>query len=219
MITVRWAYIKAFVDSRSVPLQWVEDDENYHLCAIDGMFQLCCTLLKSNANDDLSDFETNYKTLPVSSPNMVVTTQFEKNDKDLKLASALQDVDAVTGLVTVHLKVPGTPGSDDGRYVAGGEGWFDTADIADRVMVYIVDHDNILGYGEDFVLKSYTDDDADEENRGWRIPLHAGLVKVEPIGGYGFLPSGFYVKVVAQRDPERVQGGKFAFNIFWGKRG
>lgn len=155
---------------------------------------------------------------PVVTPPAEVTTQFEKNDKDLKLASAIQDVDALTGTATVLLQVPGEPGSGDGRWVAGGEAWFESESIGDRVMVYIVDHDNILGQGADLVVKSYTDDDVAEANQGWRIPVKAGRVTVEPIGGYGFLPAGFYIKVIGQRDPNLVQGGKFVFNIFWGKK-
>src|SRR5690242_1967618 len=50
-----------------------------------------------------------------------VVTQYEKNDKDLKLAK-LKGVVGEDGSATVELKVPGVFGSGDGRFVAGGYG-------------------------------------------------------------------------------------------------
>jgi hypothetical protein len=149
---------------------------------------------------------------------MEVVTQFEKNDKDLKLASAIGDVDGTTGIGVVFLKVPGNPSAGDGRFVAGGTAWFDTQQINDRVLVYVTDEDNIFGYGAGAILKSYTDDDCAAEFQGWRIPMRRGLVEVEPIGGYGFMPAGAYLKIIGRRDPSALPNQKFVFNVFWGKK-
>lgn len=63
-----WSAFKEFVDERSLSIQWLDDGENYHLSAVDNIFQVCCLLSKSNPNDDLIDFETNYKPLGNRSP-------------------------------------------------------------------------------------------------------------------------------------------------------
>jgi hypothetical protein len=60
---VTWAQLKDFFIARGLPLQWIDLDDRYWLCALDGYFKLFSFIHKtaeSNASD-LSDFETNYK--------------------------------------------------------------------------------------------------------------------------------------------------------------
>lgn len=58
---INWAEFKAFVSSRSLSIQWVVYNNNYHLKAFDGYFSLSCILpIDSNQSDTL-DFETNFK--------------------------------------------------------------------------------------------------------------------------------------------------------------
>lgn len=145
-----------------------------------------------------------------------VVTQFEKRDKTIKLAHAEGEVSSEDGTVTVLLKVPGTPNSGDGRWLSSGTAFFDEHTAGDKVLgVYFTDEDNLLGMGESTVIGSYTDDEVDENNRGWAIaPI--GFLKAEAIGGYGFAPSGFYLKVIAKKAGESPSG-KFYCNIEWGK--
>lgn len=58
---VSWTALKQFAVARSLSIQWIDNGQVYYLAAVDGPFTLECTLNKSNANDDLVDFETNYK--------------------------------------------------------------------------------------------------------------------------------------------------------------
>lgn len=62
MLEVTWAVLKDFATSRKLSIQYVDFDDNYHLRAFDGVFQLGMILPKSDpASDDQTDFEDNFK--------------------------------------------------------------------------------------------------------------------------------------------------------------
>lgn len=188
--------------------------------------------------------------------NPIVTTQYELNDKDLKLAKAMGTLDATTHQAVMYLKVPGTPGTTDGRYIAGGYAISEDYNKDDYVDVYAEDVDRIIAWGVALsinpnatapvsdatviaagvipgygafpqypIIKSYTDDEADAANRGWYFwPLAmgnsaapAGECEVEPIGGYGFMPAGFYLKLIYIR-PNTLTTGSCRVNFYWGKK-
>lgn len=205
--------------------------------------------------DGIVDAHTGEPLLIADKPQEVVT-QYELNDKTLKLARAKGEVDE-SRQVLLYFKVPGTFGSGQGRFVVGGYGISEDYNKDDFVIVRIEDKDRIIammiaqsmdpeatepvsdetvqgvgvipGIGEAFpaypMIRSYTDEEAPEENRGWYFwPIAqgnnlppVGEVEVNPIGGYGFIPSGFYIKLVYQR-PEGVTTGSFRANIDWGRR-
>lgn len=209
-----WSDFKTFVDNRSISIQYLVAGSNYWMKAIDSYFTVECLIPTDPTHPDAADFIANYQAQGNRPTSALVTTQFEQNNKDLKLACIKADVDSGTKIATALLKVPGTPGTTDGRYVAGGEAWFDTQDSLDNIRVYITDVDNILGYGAGFVAKSYSDDELDPANQGWFIPAKFGHVSVEPIGGYGFIPAGLYFKIVGTRV---IGAGSLFLNLFWGK--
>lgn len=155
-----------------------------------------------------------------------VVTQYEKNDKVLKLYKASAPYDINTGICTLLLKVPGTftgvdPENCDGRFVAGGYAFADGYKFGDCVTtIQVVDVDNVTGLGVDTVVKEYTDSSADAANQGWYFwaSLNGeGEIEIDPIGGYGFLPSGLYLKIVCQR----VAGSPATtvnLDIWWGRK-
>lgn len=146
----------------------------------------------------------------------VVTTQFELNDKDLKIASIQSDT--VDGEAVLLLKVPGIMANGDGRFVSGGYAWFDSQHKDDRILnIEVVDIDNVLGYGENVVVKTYHDDDVDDANKGWRIPIKFGHLEVETLGGYGFIPAELYLRVVGRKGDS--SSGTLYINVEWGKKG
>jgi hypothetical protein len=62
MIQVNWTDFKSFIDSRSLPIQYIEFPKEYYLVGIDGPFQIKCLLDRAPTNNtDLLDFENNYK--------------------------------------------------------------------------------------------------------------------------------------------------------------
>lgn len=249
-----WSIFKAFASDRGLSIQWVDLGDSYLLGAFAEPFHLECSVIKES--DDCIDFETNFKALGNRKPTAEVVTQYEKNDKTLKLCRASGEVNE-GGNVTLYFKVPGQFGSEDGRYVAGGYGIAEDYDKDDYVIVRVEDKDRIIawlvaqsidpeatepvsdemiqqmgpipGFGEAFtaypMIRSYTDEEADDANKGWYFwPLAqgnnlpaVGEIEVNPIGGYGFIPAGFYVKLIYQR-PEGKTTGSFRANIDWGKK-
>lgn len=173
----------------------------------------------------------------------VITTQYEMNDKDLKLARSAAQVDN-NGKALAIIKIPGIFGSKDGRYIAGGYAISEDYNKDDFVTVWVEDTDRLIcaanglptdgtgdatmkesGYPQYPIVKSYTDDDAPAENQGWYFwPLvqgnslpAAGECEVDPVGGYGFIPAGLYVKIQYQR-PTGVISGSVRINFWWGKK-
>lgn len=73
----------------------------------------------------------------------VVTTQYELNDKDLKLARAYAAVDADTHKASLSMKVPGTFGTD-GRYITGGYATTEDYDKDDYALVWVEDDDRCI---------------------------------------------------------------------------
>lgn len=220
-----WIDVKSVLVNRSLSAQYTIIGTNFWIKAIDGSFEIECIIPTDTSNADSLDFVTNFQpnaNQPLVSPIQgTVTTQFEKRDKTIKLANLSGSVQE-DGTVTAYLKVPGTPNptgdnSLDGRWISSGTAFFDVATPGDIISsVRFVDHDNMLGYGEDFVVGSYTDDELDAANQGWFIPPKKGEIKAEAIGGYGFAPAGFYIMVTAKKGGG-ITTGTFYVNFEWGK--
>lgn len=152
--------------------------------------------------------------LAITVPPQSVITAFEQRDFVLQLACSTAEV-GEDGTATVLMKIPGTPGGTDGRYINAGEAFFNSATAGDKILgVWMVDHDNILGGGVDTVVGTYTDDSADTENQGWYIPPIRGFVKAETIGFYGFIPSGFYLKMIGKKGAGITTGNLYV-NMEW----
>lgn len=225
MRVLSWAAFKNFVDSRQISIQWIEDENFYFLVAFDNYFSVECSLSKRNKNEELDDFETNYKAAGNQSPQNVVTTQFELNNKDLKLAKCKGSIDSQTKQAIIYLLIPGEFNVDDGRWVAGGYATLDTFDPDDSVSVYVEDKDRLfcsaLGLATDGsddatiremgvlpapigvafpdypIVKSYTDDEQSSENQGWYFdPLARGGTE-EAVGYCDIEPIAGYGHVPA----------------------
>lgn len=215
-----WSEFKTFVDARNLSIQWVTYRNNYYLKAIDGLFEIECSIpTDRDACQDTVDFEDNYKSNGNRTPKQEITTQFEKNDKALKCVSSKATIDE-TGWATILIKIPGTfaglDPSSAGRVISGGQGWFDEKHIDDRLVeLEVVDIDNVLGLGTNITLKNYCDDEA-EDNEGWYVPFHNGIVEITPIGGYGFIASGLYLRIKAKKGGN-ITTGTFYANIKWGQ--
>ena len=141
----------------------------------------------------------------------VVTTQYELNNKDLKLARSHASVDD-SKTATISMKVPGTFGSGPGRYIEGGYATTEDYDKDDYALVWVADDDRVLcaamglptdGTGDATVqgmgvlpgalapfgalpaypvIKTYYDDDAPTDNQGWYFwPVSQGN-SLNPVG-------------------------------------
>ncbi len=232
-------YKSTIIGDKECNVQYAETSGYYELYASEAMFIWTIALVKDS--DDANDFEANYKANSNKPIKELVTTQFEKDDKDLKLARS--KIVIAAGYGHALIPVPGTFGATgSGRWVAGGNALIDTWDGDDYIMVYVTDEDRLLAaaYGGltdeqmigqgDFptypIVKSYTDDELTLENQGWHFWPYfsangvdpAGETEVDPIGGYGFIPAGFYLKITVTRSNPLKPTGTAYFDIFWGKK-
>jgi hypothetical protein len=132
------------------------------------------------------------------------------------LRMARGKADTTDGIATLLVKIPGTPGQDEGRVISGGAGWFGNLHEDDYVKVYITDEDNITGAGAGAIVGKYTDEDVAEEDRGWYINKHKGWVDVRELQMFGIIPPGLYLKIVATKGD--LSSDTFRMNIKWGKR-
>jgi len=159
---------------------------------------------------DITDINESINFLKNNIPTEV-TTQKEKTDIILKMACGKATTD-VNGFVQLDIKVPGTPGSGDGRYIQGGSAWFANYHSDDHFKVHIIDVDNLLGYGAGFQVGSYTEDGT---NAGFYAETD-GKVHVNSMGFFGFAPSGMYLRMEGQCGDNTSD--TIYMNIIWGKK-
>lgn len=207
-------------------------------------------------NDGISDLDPASGDKWLKGVNVAeVTTQFEKSDKTTKLVKGKATVNVNTKKAIVLLKVPGVPGSGDGRYVSGGFAISEDYDKDDYATTKIKDEDRMLAWQVALAqnpnatapiadadmqamgihpilgdltkypyVRSYTEEEANPENEGWFFwPISMGNnlppigeTEVESLGGYGFLPSGFYLEVTYIR--QTLTTGGLRINVEWGKK-
>jgi hypothetical protein len=134
----------------------------------------------------------------------------------LKMARASAATDG-NGDCTIEIKIPGTPGSDEGRFIEGGQAWFETADNEDWLEVHIVDNDDLLGYGAGTVVDGYTDTEVPSANQGWFIPKQKGYIEVIALAGMGWIPAGLYLQIKGHKDSSNVSD-TLRVNFNWGPR-
>jgi hypothetical protein len=150
------------------------------------------------------------------SNKQIVQTQFEREDLTLKVACAKATVDE-NSVATIEFLIPGVMASGEGRYISGGYCFFDVNTPGDLVYeIAVVDKDNVLGYGDNTVLRTYYDDEADSENQGWYITTTRPL-EIETLGFYGFIPSELYLVIKAKK-ANNITTGTFYVNIEYGKK-
>jgi len=118
---------------------------------------------------------------------------------------------SVSGVAEIKITVPGdpTPGSGEGRYVSGGQGWFENPEHGDSFIVELQTPDGT-------VVGSYADPDIDVANSGWYIPKHVGHIDVATIDLLGFIPAGLALVVRATRAVGAADD-IFRCNVRWGK--
>lgn len=222
-VELPWPDFKAHIDSRGWAYQEFTISNTYYLFAKQNSFTALCKIYKDSGADQ-TEYEDDYQAGANQPIKDRVVTDFETDDKTLKLASVSGSI--VDGECVLELKVPGTftPG-EYGRYISGGYAITDKYGWDDRITkVEIVDIDNILGYGAGAVVGAYHDDEVDAENRGWRFWRGAyngtdceGECDVEPIGGFGKIPAELYLRCTFEAGAGSP-ATKFCVNFWWAKK-
>lgn len=209
---ISWTEFKARVLDKS-RVKYLDRDTFYTITYTDTAGTLITSVLKDSGTDQ-QEFEADYKDFANTPAKEEVTTQFEKDDKRLKLACAEAEFDQ-NGEAEISIQVP-----TGGRYIAGGNAFTNAFGAGDKASaVSLVDVDNLLGYGAHTVLATYHDSDMPTANQGWFFEPKSngtGWIEIEPIGGYGHLPEGMYLELYFKKAAGSTATKVFV-NVWWGK--
>lgn len=151
-IKLPWADFKAFVDSKKVPIQFVDVYNSYFLKAFQGLFELDCTIDKhSPAGADQLDFETNYKAGANKDPVQRVQETLGElpwghRGRGFRFLAPVNQVTTYDFLL------------DEAYLIKGGWFYSKGGGTSDIVEIQLVDKDNLLGAGAGFVLGNYIED-------------------------------------------------------------
>ena len=118
-----------------------------------------------------------------------------------------------SGLGQFDLKIPGTTGASDQRFIAGGRGWFETHHNKDFVKMSMVDKDNVLGFGSGATVGTFYDSDVPVSEQGWYIPP-TGVLQVDNLTNLVSLIGGLYLRIESQTGDNATD--TFRGNIIWG---
>lgn len=200
-------------------LQSVVVGSNLWLAGIDGAFKVTCLIPNDEADANFIDWDTNFAANANKSPKAKVLTEFELEDKVLRLASIEGEFD-VNGECTLEIKVPGSfDPFNPNRLIAQAYILEDVFGWGDRLLeVNIIDKDNVAGYGADVVLERYHDHEVPADNKGWRFyptENEMGEIEIEPVGGFGRIPGGVYIQAKFKRKAGNT-ASKLIADVWWG---
>lgn len=152
MASITWTQFKAFVNQRGLSIQYLDlDDGYYHLSAADGPFRFDYDIPKVSPTPDGSeqaDFETNYKA---------------QGNRPVAQAVYMQTAPLlfVVSPIAINFSAgPGTTTTNDFKLLTptrfkGGEMFVNNLTLGDFGQIQIIDKDNVLGFGANFVLSDW----------------------------------------------------------------
>lgn len=173
-------YKDLLITKKNLTLQYKEYDSYYDIWAEEGSTQYEISLTKGTA--DATNFEDNYRT----ASNWAIGQRahsFTTSDFQFNGDSVLATVPKNT-TVNIDFAIPGTPGSF--QYINGAVAITNNAVFGDYASAYVIDIDNLLGYGANTILASYVSK--------WYIDPAKSLDIMTPYAGK--LPAGVYLRVV-----------------------
>lgn len=145
-INLNWTDFKEEVNSRSIPLQSIEQDSFYLLIAFDGNLGISCKVPKDDSADHI-DFETNYKNLANKSP-----IQQKPFADAIGFRARLT---GITGIATSGQVTNIDYKFTEPRFINGGKLILKNHVMGDSLKFQIVDKDNVFGYGSGIVLDEF----------------------------------------------------------------
>lgn len=205
---------KALIESRGLLPRCIELSDRYYVAAQDGVFEIHSDLMKDDPF--VSDFIENVLPKCNQSNAIDVTTRMELDFLTLKLACASGQADE-NGDLSINIDVPGSPEAIS-RYIAGGYAVTNNYLFGDKIRkVNVLDRDGFFSGVPGYVLRTYHDEEVDEQNSGWFFwKTHGteGEVEVEPIGWYGQLRGTMRIQCVFKVQPLATVN----VMLWWGKK-
>ena len=120
------------------------------------------------------------------------------------------------------MQIPGTFVTTDvtqptwaGRNILKAQGWFGNPTAGDLITNFqLVDVDNLLGFGANTVLSTWSEDAVPDGNKGlWIPPSDGHCIIIPPSHLEARVPCGMYIQILAQKATNVVD--TFYANIEW----
>jgi hypothetical protein len=243
MINISWSSIKSFSSERKASIQYIELDSSYIIWCFDGPMYVTCEVVKDT--DDCADFEGNYKNSANVTPKNDVTTAYEKSDKTLRCVCAFAETDT-NGVVEFCIPVPSTSrwiaygdiefkNREFGDYVSTIELTDLDRLLAMQVALGIdpnatqpVDDATaaaalgmplypVLGHYDERGMPDPLPTNAKGNPRGGiSMSFQYSITEAEPIGGYGQMLGGMYLRILAKKKTASA-GQECQLSIDWGE--
>lgn len=203
-IETTWADLKTKIASISTPYHYGDNGEIYEVFIIDvnvvyttqihkGAIPLSSTLTQEQNDAILTEFEEDYKdsaNIPFSSVGIVTSSTAPRNDFEMiKDGLCHAHINSLT-----HLNTPAILDfklSEDYplQYLWGCSSHVKDFGEDDYIEMQIIDKDNVLGYGENTVLKEY--------DQVWCQTIAKSTAPFfTPDGAPGEIPGGVYARVL-----------------------
>ncbi len=142
-----WSDFKTIVlNSKALPAQYAEYPDRYELYAAELSFIWNFALLKSS--NDVTDFENNYKSgfnrpATAKSDSVPVDTSYSARFVGIQQQCSLNSTTNIDYLFSEE------------RYFVGVSGYVANSKLGDSIDAQIIDKDNVLGFGANFVVETF----------------------------------------------------------------
>jgi hypothetical protein len=175
-----WATLKSFVQARGLSIQYITTPDTYYLWAIDGtaeVYSQISIVSPTPSGSDQADFETNFMPAGNSSPRGNVVQVLGKDS--LVLCPFGVSFNAPASQTTTY-----SYALTSAVYLRGGILFASPGTLGDQLTVQIVDVNNILGAGANYVVATYVN--------GWYV-MPGIPNQIEDVSVSSEIPAGLYV--------------------------
>lgn len=185
MVEVSWDELKTFVEQKNISLQFIELLKYYKVFAFDGIFSIGLDIQKTTPSNEIqADFETNYKNLITTNRPVVQQTALTLADDKLVAVSDAFSFTAAASSTTQHTYL-----FNDAYLIRSISFLSANATLADYIKVEVVDVNNILGLGANFVL-------ATPITKAYVMPTtNAGPMRAEDISAAELPVAGLFLRI------------------------
>jgi hypothetical protein len=177
---VEWEEFKAFVSAHNLQeyIKYYEYADKYFLYAVDKYFYIRCVIRSNVDSTEKTDFETNYK----ANCNKPIDTAFHLPGKYKTAFEGFSGVGIKNTTTNIDYKITGN------KRMAGLKVFLKNQQWGDTVALQLIDKDNILGYGAEFVLREFASN--------WNIDTQNEAQNIEFTGYLSDILNGFYLRAI-----------------------
>jgi hypothetical protein len=239
-----WTDYKALVATKKMNLQYAEYADRYELFSSEAGIYVWNLVLLKDAGADVTEFESDYKPTANDKAVQDVVTAMEVDDKNLRTFCAFADTD-INGEAEICVPIPAPgrwvaygdaefgPTRHMGDYVEVMEvtdldrliAWQIALSIDPQATAPVSDATvqaagyplyPVVGHFDERGFPGSMPPNAKGDIKGgMAMTFQYGATEAQPVGGYAFIPEGFYFRVVGKKVSGQTTGFTLAVSIDW----